>query len=82
LRFIVATRDRQAEFERPLNCANIEWAQDAPVLMLSIVKLRFTDDGKPNRHAFHDVGLAVGNLIFQATALGLSLHQMTGFHVE
>jgi nitroreductase len=75
----------RAEFERLLNCliqANMEWAQSAPVLMLSIAKLHFTQDGKPNRHAFHDVGLAVGNLILQATALGLAVHQMAGFDVE
>jgi nitroreductase len=84
-RFIVATRDGKGEFERLLDClipGNFEWAQNAPVLMLSIAKLHFTHDGKPNRHAFHDVGLAVGNLIFQATALGLSVHQMAGFDVE
>jgi nitroreductase len=84
-RFIVATRDCKGAFERLLDClipSNSEWAQKAPVLMLSIAKLHFTHDGKPNRHAFHDVGLAVGNLIFQATALGLSVHQMAGFDVE
>ena len=84
-RFIVILRDSKAEFEQLLNClvpGNLEWAQNAPLLMLSIAKLRFTRDGKPNRHAFHDVGLAVGNLILQATALGLSVHQMAGFDVE
>jgi nitroreductase len=84
-RFIVATRDSNAEFERLLNClipGNIEWAQNAPVLVFSIAKSHFTRDGTPNRHAFHDVGLAVGNLILQATALGLSVHQMAGFDAE
>ena len=84
-RFIVATRDGEEEFERLLDClipGNFEWAQNAPVLMLSVAKLHFTHDGKPNRHAFHDVGLAVGNLILQATALELCVHQMAGFDVE
>jgi nitroreductase len=84
-RFIVATRDGEGEFERLLEClipGNFEWAQNASVLMLSVAKLHFTHDGKPNRHAFHDVGLAVGNLILQATALGLCVHQMAGFDVE
>jgi nitroreductase len=82
---MVATRDSKAEFGQLLNCliaGNIEWAQNAQVLSLSIAKLHFTRDGKPNRHAFHDVGLAVGNLVLQATALGLSVHQMAGFDVE
>jgi nitroreductase len=45
-------------------------------------KLNFSHDGLPHRHAFHDVGLAFSNLIFQATAVGLSVHQMAGLHVE
>lgn len=31
------------------------------------------------RHAFHDVGLAMGNVLAQATAMGLYVHQMAGF---
>lgn len=83
--FVVATRENMAEFQKLLDClveGNAVWAQNAPVLMLSVAKLNFTRDGLPNRHAFHDVGLAVANLIFQATALGLSVHQMAGFDME
>jgi len=79
--FIVATKDDTAEFSRLLSClveGNIQWAQHAPVLMVSVARLSFEDDGKPNRHAFHDVGLAVANLIVQATAFGLLVHQMAG----
>ena len=79
--FIVATKDDPVEFGRLLSClveSNIQWAQHAPVLMVSVARLTFEDDGKPNRHAFHDVGLAVANLIVQATALGLVVHQMAG----
>jgi len=79
--FIVASKDDPVEFGRLLSClveGNIQWAQHAPVLMVSVARLTFEDDGKPNRHAFHDVGLAVANLIVQATALGLVVHQMAG----
>ncbi len=79
--FIVATKDDQAEYGRLLSClveGNIQWAQHAPVLMVSVAKLSFEENGKPNRHAFHDVGLAVANLVIQATALGLAVHQMAG----
>ena len=79
--FIVATKGDPVEFGRLLSClveGNIQWAQHAPVLMVSVARLSFEDDGKPNRHAFHDVGLAVANLIVQATALGLVVHQMAG----
>jgi len=83
--FIVATKDNQAEFSRLLSClveGNSLWAQHAPVLMVSVARMSFEDDGKPNRHAFHDVGQAVANLLVQATALGLMAHQMAGFHPD
>src|SRR2546422_9980875 len=50
--------------------------------MLSLARLNFERNGKPNRHAFHDVGLAIENLIIQATAMGLAAHQMACFHVD
>jgi nitroreductase len=83
--FIVATRLKQEEHARLLSCLvekNQQWARQAPVLMVSVAKLNFEKTGKPNRHAFHDVGLAVGNMIVQATALGLFVHQMAGFSPE
>ena len=73
------------EFERLLSClvpGNQTWAKNAPVLALSVAKLRFTRNDEPNRHAFHDVGLAVAQLVTQATALGLAVHQMAGFDIE
>ncbi|MBW4602891.1 MAG: nitroreductase family protein [Calothrix sp. FI2-JRJ7] len=82
--FIVATKDNQAEFERLLSClaeGNQEWAQNAPVLMLSVAKVNFERNGIENRHAFHDVGAAVASAAIQATALGLFIHQMAGFDV-
>jgi len=80
--FIVATRENPEEYERLLNCLserNQQWARRAPVLMVSVTELNFARTGKPNRHAFHDVGLAMGNLLVEATALGLFVHQMAGF---
>ncbi|MEE9205318.1 MAG: nitroreductase family protein [Nitrospirales bacterium] len=83
--FILATKDNRVDYERLLRClvdGNIRWAQQAPLLMLSVAKLHFDHNGKPNRHAFHDVGLAAANLIIQASALGLYVHQMAGFHLD
>lgn len=83
--FLVATRASREEFERMLGClaeGNQRWAQRAPVLMLSLAKMSFDRSGKPNRHAFHDVGQAAANLTVQATALGLHVHQMAGIEVE
>jgi nitroreductase len=83
--FIFATKEAPAEHAQLLNCLterNQQWATLAPVLMVSVAKLNFEKTGKPNRHAFHDVGLAVGNLLVEATALGLFVHQMAGFSVD
>jgi len=83
--FIVATKEEQAEYARLLSCLrenNQLWAAQAPVLMVSVAKLAFDMNGQPNRYAFHDVGLAVANLIVQATALGLCVHQMAGFYPD
>jgi nitroreductase len=83
--FIVATKQDEAEYARLLSCLrenNQQWARQAPVLMASVAKLAFDANGQPNRYAFHDVGLAVANLITQATALGLFVHQMAGFYPE
>lgn len=40
--------------------------------------VEFDYNQKENRHALHDVGLAVANLTVQATALDLYVHQMGG----
>ncbi|MDJ0507899.1 MAG: nitroreductase family protein [Crocosphaera sp.] len=80
--FIVATQDNSQEYNKLLSClveANQKWAKDAPLLILSVAKLTFEHNGKPNRHAWHDVGLALGNLTLQAQSFGLFVHQMAGF---
>lgn len=79
--FIVATKAAPKEYERMLSClveGNQVWAKLAPVLILTVAKSKFDHNGSINNHAWHDVGLAVGNLVIQATTMGLSLHQMAG----
>lgn len=83
--FLVATQDNPAEFQRLLSClreGNIRWVKDAPALLITVTRLNWEDDNQPNRHAFHDIGLAVANLTVQAMALGLFVHQMAGFFPE
>jgi len=80
-RFIVATRADQEQFEKLLGCLNAknqEWAREAPVLMLTLASRIFRRNGRTNRHAFHDVGLAMGNLLNQASTMGIYVHQMAG----
>ena len=82
--FIVGTKNDPENYNRVLETFvefNQSWAKQAPVLALSVAKLKF-DDGKPNRHAFHDMGQAAANLNIQAEALGLSVHQMAGIDPE
>jgi nitroreductase len=79
--YIVATKTQEAEFTRVLSClveANQSWAKAAPVLALGVATLNFKRNNKPNHVAFHDLGLATGNLVAEATARGLCVHQMSG----
>jgi len=80
--FLVATKEDAAGHERlasVLNPGNA-WARSAPVLALSVATLDRSD--KPNRHAYHDLGLATENMVIQAHSMGLAVHMMGGFNVE
>ena len=79
--YIIATRDDPQQFQRVLSClveGNQAWAKDVPVLALAIVTHRFNLNNKENKAAVHDLGLAAGNLVVEATARGLVVHQMIG----
>jgi len=83
--YIVATRAQGEAFAHLLSClveANQRWAKAAPVLALGVVTLTFKRNNKPNRVALHDLGLATGNLVAEATARGLAVHQMGGIHPD
>jgi nitroreductase len=80
-RYIVATKENSAEFERLLSClveGNQAWAKAAPVLAIGCTSLNFSKNGKPNAAAEHDLGLASATLTFEATTRGLVVHQMIG----
>src|SRR5688572_11169626 len=79
--YILAERGDTAAFAQALDClveGNQAWAKNAGVIMLSIVSRLFKKNSKPNKAAEHDMGLAAGNFVLQATALGLQAHQMIG----
>ena len=79
--YIVAIREEPEEFARLLSClvdGNQVWAKAAPVLALGCTRLNFVKNGKPNDAAQHDLGLASANLLVEATARGLVVHQMIG----
>ena len=80
-RYIVATREHPDQFQQVLSCLvefNQVWAKHAPVLALGIASLTSARNGQVNRAAVHDLGLAAGNLLVEATARGLVVHQMLG----
>jgi nitroreductase len=79
--YIVATKASPDEFERLLSClveGNQAWAAAAPVLALGCTSLKFALNNQPNAAAEHDLGLASASLTLEATARGLSVHQMIG----
>lgn len=82
--FIIATKDDPENYKRILDCFvefNQGWATNAPVLAISVARTTF-EDGRANRHAFHDVGQSAASLAIEATALGLQVHQMAGIIPE
>lgn len=58
------------------------WAVRAPVLVLAAVRTHHFHRTKPprvNRLALLELGLAIGNLLTQSTAVGLVAHPLAGF---
>jgi nitroreductase len=83
--YIVATKEHPEQFQQVLSCLvefNQVWAKGAPVLALGIASLTFAHNGQVNRAAVHDLGLAAGNLLVEATARRLFVHQMLGILPE
>ncbi len=79
--YIVGIKNDPGPFGKILSClveVNQQWAGAAPVLALGAVSTKFKRNGKPNRHAYHDLGLASANLSLEASARGLIVHQMAG----
>jgi len=83
--FLVARKEEPEEYAKLLGClmeGNQAWAKAAPVLMISVAKRIFEYNGKPNRCAVHDVGLASESMALEAVALGLATHGMAGIEIE
>ncbi len=80
-RFIVAPRGNATEFQKILSVlreGNQTWARHAAVLMIAVIQ-KFREPDAPNRHAAHDLGLAVSQMVLQALDQGVYVHQMAGF---
>ncbi|MEL6820116.1 MAG: nitroreductase family protein [Calditrichota bacterium] len=83
-RFLYANRG-DSTFDLMLEClmeGNQVWAKDAAMLIATVAVDINPFNDKPNGHAWHDIGLAIGNLSLQATAMDIYLHQMGGYFPE
>jgi nitroreductase len=83
--FVIATRENEAVFNDYIDFmvdGNKIWAKNAYAIVISMARTRFSHNGKSNRWAFHDTGMAVSNLLLQALALDVYVHQMGGYSVE
>jgi nitroreductase len=85
-RFVIAERHVDAaSFDRligSLNESNQVWARLAPLVGYTVASMTWERTGRPNRHAWHDVGLAMSMLLVEATSRGLFVHQMAGYDAQ
>lgn len=84
-RFIYTTKENTITYNKFFDLlyeGNQEWAGSAPVLALSVAEAISDYKNKPNKYAHYDTGMAVGNMLLQATELGIYVHQMGGYDVE
>ena len=83
-RFIVACKEdsHYNKVFRALDEFNRKWAWTAPVLCVVLARKHHDYKNRPNIYHLHDVGLAMGTLLAQATHEGISVHQMAGISKE
>jgi nitroreductase len=80
--YMYATKDQRVLWSKLVDTlveGNRIWAEQAPLLVLSMVRKNFTRNDRPNGSANYDLGAANAFLSLQATQLGLNVHQMGGF---
>ena len=68
-------------YDRIFNCLdefNQTWAVNAQLLWINAYKKTMEKKDKENFHALHDLGLFMGNVMHQATSMGIAVHQMAG----
>lgn len=73
------------EFDNIVNILtgiNPEWAKNAQVLIISVLKKLYEYQNRLNRNALHDIGAANVSIAIQAAEIGLQAHQMGGFDKE
>lgn len=82
-RFIYTHKEESGynDFFDALMEPNQQWAKQAPVLFITLAQTH-DNSGNPNPYSWHDVGIAMGHLLMQATHDGLRIHQMGGYYAD
>ncbi len=83
--YYFAKRENEKAFNDLLELltgSNPDWARNAGVLAVSVMKLKHDYKSRPNGKALHDTGAANTSLAIQAAEMGLQVHQMGGFDKE
>ena len=83
-RYFVGTRHSETyqKVLQSLGEFNQLWARSAPVLMLNVARTKFSHNNAPNPVALYDLGASAATLCYEATTLGLFVHQMAGYDRE
>lgn len=58
---------------------NQQWASGASVLVVAVAAEKYRQTGKVNPFAWYETGMSVTQMVIQASALGIQVHQMGGF---
>lgn len=78
-RFLVARRtDPWREAVDDALMEGNAWARSASVLLVGMASKTHARNGRPNAYAWHDTGIALGNVLAEAMARGLVTHVMGG----
>jgi len=84
-RFIYATKENSELWNKLFDALvefNQTWVKNAPMIIMAVARKTYEHNQQAYAHNWHDVGLAVGNMMNQATEMGLYMHQMGGFDFE
>jgi nitroreductase len=80
--FVYTDRDDTASFKTFLSFLeenNRIWASQAWALVVTLARTKSSFNKRENPYALHDTGMAVGNILNQATSMGIEIHIMGGF---
>jgi len=83
-RFMIGFRNDETwdKIFKTLDESNKVWAKTVPVFLLCIGKKVRGKKNSPYPHFQYDTGQSAAHLTFEATNLGLHVHQMAGFDAE